>query len=213
MEESKKISFKKIIYKIPRKYRFMLIIIVVSILAVISVVCGIAIKQSQDKKVEPEISVSATLEKIVKTSDLSTFEAVYNGIATVMNEKKPDKVDFHVSYEAKVKAGIDVKQIKMSINEEEKIIYITLPEITLGEPSVDISTMDYIFENEKANTENVSAVAYKACIADVKKESDKEDAIFELAKENAQNIVKALVIPFAVQLDSEYEIVFSEEVL
>lgn len=213
MEERKNFDFKKILNKIPRKYKIILIIIAVTILFVMSIICGVVIKQSQNKNIEPEISVSATLEKIVKTSDLSTFEAVYNGIATVMNEKKPDKVDFHVSYEAKVKAGIDVKQIEMSINEEEKTIYITLPEITLGEPIVDISTLDYIFENEKANTEDVSAIAYKACIADVKKESDKEDAIFELAKENAQNIVKALVIPFAVQLDSEYEIVFSEEVL
>ena len=36
------------------------------------------------------ITVS-TLEKIVNTSELSTFTAVYNGIAKVMNEKKPEE--------------------------------------------------------------------------------------------------------------------------
>ena len=209
MEEQKISVFKKFLGKIPRKYKFILMITIVVILSIVVIGVGSAIKQNQRENTEPQVSVSATLEKIVKTSDLSTFEAVYNGIAKVMNEKKPEKEDFYVSYEAKVKAGIDVEQIKISPKKEEKIIYITLPEIKLGEPTVDISSLDYIFENDKANTETVSVKAYAACIEDVVEESKKETAILELAEENAKNIIKALVVPFATQDGIQYDIVFN----
>lgn len=209
MEEQKISVFKKIMKKIPRKYKLILSVAIIVILVVVVIAVGSAIKQNQRENNEPQVSVTATLERIVKTSDLSTFEAVYNGIAKVMNEKKPEKVDFYVSYEAKVKAGIDVNLIELSVDESEKTINITLPEVKITDKDVKIESLDYIFENDKANTENVSAIAYKACIADVENEASTEDAIFELAEENAKNIIRALVSPFAIQNDVQYDIVFN----
>ena len=54
-----------------------------------------------------EVVTISTLEKIIHTSELSTYTTAYNGIATVMNEKDPEEVDYYVAYEAKVNAGID----------------------------------------------------------------------------------------------------------
>ena len=71
---------------------------------------------------------------------------------------------------------------------------------------MDIASLDYIFENSKANTETVSEEAYKKCIEDVTNDSSSEDAIYELAEQNAQNIVEALLSPFVEQLDSEYQL-------
>ncbi len=62
---------------------------------------------SSSRKSEPSIVSSSTLEKIINVSDLSTFEAIYNGVAKVMNEDNNQDVDYYVSYNAKVKAGID----------------------------------------------------------------------------------------------------------
>ena len=207
MEERKNSALKKLIDKIPLKYKFILLLVCVVVLII--AVLGFSSAINKKDNSQPEISVKATLERIVKVSDLSTFEAVYNGIAKVMNEKKPEKIDFYVSYEAKVKAGVDVEQIELSVDEDNKVIYITLPDVKITDTDVEIESLDYIFENDKANTENVSAKAYKACITDVENEASTEDAIFELAEENAQNIIKALVNPFAVQYDTEYEIVFN----
>lgn len=81
-----------------------------------------------------------------------------------------------------------------------------LPEIKITDVNVDITSLDYIFENEKANTETVSEEAYKKCIEDVTSESNSEDAIYELAEQNARNIVEALISPFVEQLDSEYRL-------
>jgi len=153
-----------------------------------------------------EILTSSTLEKIINISELSTFQAVYNGIAKVMNKEKPDQLDYHVSYDAKVKAGFDLQQVKITMDEKTKKITITIPKIEITEVNVDISSLDYIFQNTNANTSTVSAQAYKACIADVTYECGKELAIYELAKQNAKNVMKALVSPFVQQLDSEYEL-------
>lgn len=158
------------------------------------------------KKSEPEIISKSTLEDIINVSDLSTFEAVYNGIAKVTDEDNPEKVNYYVSYDAKVKAGIDFEKVDITVNTDEKIITVMLPEIKITDVNVDITSLDYIFENEKANTETVSEEAYKKCIEDVTSESNSEDAIYELAEQNARNIVEALISPFVEQLDSEYRL-------
>lgn len=181
------------------------------IILIILVVAGLAgtftiIKVNNSKK-EPEIITTSTLEKIINVSELSTFEAIYNGIAVVKNPEKDDKVDYYVSYKAKVQAGIDFDRVEISIEDEKKQIVVKIPAINLGEPMVDIASMDYIFENKKANTETVSEQAYKACIEDAKNESEKEEAIFTLAKQNAENIIRALINPFIEDMEEPYELV------
>lgn len=158
------------------------------------------------KKEEPNIINESLLEKIINVSDLSTFEAVYNGIARVMNKQNPDKVDYYVSYKAKVKAGVDFEKVAITVDNEEKLIRVNLPEIKVNDVNVDIASLDYIFENERANTSTVSEEAYKKCIEDVTNESKEEQAIYELAKQNAKNIVEALISPFVEQLDADYRL-------
>lgn len=153
-----------------------------------------------------EIITKSTIEKIINVNELSTFEAVYNGITEVMNPEDPVKIDYYVYYESKVKAGIDFEKVKVNIDENEKKITVIVPEIKINDINVDITSLDYMFENEKANTENVSQQAYKAAIEDVTNESSSEDAIYELAEQNAKNIVEALVSPFVKQLDAEYKL-------
>jgi hypothetical protein len=127
-----------------------------------------------------------------------------------MNEKNAEKVDYYVSYEATVKAGIDFSQIKISVDREAKKILIILPRVSLAEPNVDIGTLDYIFVNNKANTSTVSEQAYKQCIEDARQESTAEKEIYELATQNAHNIVEALVKPFVEQVDADYTIEIKE---
>ena len=196
MEENqkKKLSGPKVKYIIG--IAIMLAVVIIGLLAV----------SMSSKKSEPEIISKSTLEDIINVSDLSTFEAVYNGIAKVTDEDNPEKVNYYVSYDAKVKAGIDFEKVDITVNTDEKIITVMLPEIKITDVNVDITSLDYIFENEKANTETVSEEAYKKCIEDVTSESNSEDAIYELAEQNARNIVEALISPFVEQLDSEYRL-------
>ena len=151
------------------------------------------------RKTEKEIITEATLEKVIDVDELSTFEAVYNGITEVMNKEHPENIDYYVYYEAKV-------------DDEGKKIFVTIPEIKINDINVDIASLDYIFENEKADTGTVSQEAYKAAIEDVTNESARENKIFQLAEQNAKNIIEALITPFLRQLDEEYMLEVNQEV-
>ncbi len=183
----------------------------VLLFAVIAVIVCVAIfvvvKFSKPEGPKAEVVTVSTLEKIINVSELSTFTAVYNGIAEVANEKKPEKIDYYVSYKAKVTAGIDFEQITITVDNENKVIHVDIPEVFITDVNVDITSLDFIFYNEKANTSTVSQTAFKACEEDAKHESQNQNAIFELAKQNAQNILTALIKPVVEQLDSEYKLV------
>lgn len=158
------------------------------------------------RKLEPSIITTSTLEKILNVSDLSTYEAIYNGVAKVMNPDDPQEIDYYVSYDATVKAGIDFEKVDISVDDEAKIISVKLPGIKITDITVDIESMDFIFINDDANTETVSEEAYKQCIEDVTRESNNESAIYKLAEQNAKNVVEALIRPFVSSLDSEYQL-------
>lgn len=197
MEEKERPRTKRI------KFKHIAVLFVIILVIITALMVKIKIF---NKKSEPTIISKATLEKVINVSDLSTFEAIYNGVAAVENEEKPENIDYYVSYEAKVKAGIDFALVEVEVNEAEKIITVTLPEVKITDVDVDIASLDYIFMNNKANTETVSAQAYKKCIKDVTKESNSTDEIYESARQNARNIVEALISPFVEQLDSEYKL-------
>lgn len=181
------------------------IMAVIAILLIVAVAVMSWIPGKNESK--PEIVTTTYLQKIIDISELSTFQAVYNGIAKVMNEKKPEKVDFYVAYEAKVNAGIDFKAVEIKIDSNSKIVSVKVPRAEISDVNVDFASMDYMFVNEKANTSTISEVAYKACIADVESESSEETAICEMAQINAINTVKALLSPFVNQLGTEYKLI------
>lgn len=179
-----------------------LVIGILVICVIVTVILGLSGRLKQDK--EPEIITKTTLEKIIDVSELSTFEATYNGIAKVMNEEKPENVDYYVYYEAKVKAGIDFEKVTVNVDNEQKVVTVTLPEVQINDVNVDIGSLEYIFENKKADTSTISETAYKKCIEDVTEESKNAEAIYTLARQNAKNVIEALVKPFIEQLDEEY---------
>ena len=189
-----------------KKIRKRTVIVNVFCIAVVVILISIFAVAGTGKKKETQIITKSNLEKIINVSDLSTLEAVYNGVAKVPNEENPDEIDYYVSYDAKVKAGINFNEIKIDVDNEKKAITVTLPEIKINDVNVDITSLDYIFLNNKANTETVSEQAYKKCIDDVTNETNTEDQIYKLAKENAENIIEALIKPFVNQLDSEYSL-------
>lgn len=159
------------------------------------------------QKNQPEVITVSTLQKIINVSELSTYTAVYNGVAQVMNEENPDEIDYYVSYEAKVYAGIDFEKINISIDHEEKVIRLEIPEISITDVTVDISSMDFIFYNEKANEAAVSQDAYRACEEDAKRESQNQKDIYLLAKQNAGNVLTALIAPLVDQMNGDYQLI------
>lgn len=193
--------FAKLLVK-PKVLVIAAVVILVAIAAV-----AVLLQTSGREEPQPQVLNTSTLEKIINVSELSTFTAVYNGIAEVANEKKPDQIDYYVSYEATVNAGIDFQTVGVSMDEEQKIITLKVPEAHITNLAVDMSSLDFIFLNKKADKSGVTEDAYKACEEDVKRESEQQTAICELAKQNAENVLKALTKPIVDQLGDGYQLV------
>lgn len=179
------------------------LLVILIVIAVVVAISG-ALSSGKRNKQPPEVITVSSLQEIVNVSELSTYTAVYNGIAQVMNEANPEQTDYYVSYEAKVYAGIDFEKIQISVDDEAKKIVVKLPEVNITKVDVDIASMDFIFYNNSANTSTVSQAAYKACEADAKKESAQQKAIYELARQNACNVLTALIEPLVEQVDAAY---------
>lgn len=192
--------------KLKKKLSKKSIAIICIIIAIVLVVGALGINIGLKPDNEPEVITTANLKKIIEVSELSTYECVYNGIAVINNQEKPEKIDYYVAYNAKVKAGIDFEAIVIDINQETKIITVEIPQVTIHSTDVDFDSMDFIFVNKKAETSGVTEQAYKQCEKDVENETNVTDAIYELAKKNAENIIKALLTPFVNQLDAEYTV-------
>lgn len=209
--KTKKVMAKKIKTFIKKNKWQVLSLSLAAVLVIIVLILLMSNKQPEQPEETREVITVSTLEKIINVSELSTFTAVYNGISQVANEEEPEKIDYYVSYEAKVKAGIDVSKIAVTVDDEAKTINMLLPEVNITDINVAMESLDFMFLNDKANASAVSAEAYKACEEDVERESRTQEAIFVLAKQNAENTVKALVNPILEQLDAEYGLVLEWE--
>lgn len=180
--------------------------IVGAALLLVVLLCGIAggVRLATPDDPGAEVITVSTLSKIINISELSTYRTVYNGVAKSMDEKSPDKVDYYVSYQATVEAGIDFSQTQITVDDEAKTVVITLPTVTVTDTAVDPTTLDYIFVDKKAETATVSEQALKLCEADVAQETVEQTAILTLAQQNARNVVEALTRPLVNQSNPDY---------
>ena len=147
----------------------------------------------------------SSLEKVLETSQLTTLQYTYNAIAEVKKEFF-DTIKYHVAYEGTVQAGIDFEDIDIDINEEKKLITITLPEVSIQNVIVSAESMEYIFNDDKYESETVASEAYSACVKDLQTRAEKEVQLLQMAKDNARDAVQALIEPWVKQVDEEYTI-------
>lgn len=148
----------------------------------------------------------SSLQKIIEINELSTVDYTYNATVTKTKDDSSE-IMYHVAYEGTVTAGIDFHEIDFDLNQNEKIITITIPEIEIHNISVNMGTMDYIFTKDKYETETISQEAYKLCKADLKKRIEDEELLKNTAKENAISSVEALFKPWIETVDKEYKVI------
>ncbi len=163
-------------------------------------------------KVETTILTSSQLEQVLQIDDLSVCAITYNGVAEVPQKMHPNKVAYYVSYEAVAKASLNMEDIKVQIDDnvgegQPKKIIVTLPQLQVKQIDVDMASLDYMFVKKSANTADVSEEAYAACIADAGSECRGNEVFLQMAKENCENTVKALLMPIIENQDETYELV------
>ena len=138
---------------------------------------------------EDYISTSQ-LKKAVEIEGLSSAEFVYNGIAEKY-KTGTDEVEYRVSYDATVKAGITMSDVDFDVDNKAKVIKITLPEIVPSSVSVSMDGLDYMPENPKVEVKEI----LELCEDDVKKEAEKSASFYSTAEENLKSVIEALTMP------------------
>lgn len=161
-----------------------------------------AIKKESTRQITYD--TTSALEKVLQISELYSYKTTYNGVAYVYDKDDSSKISYYVSYNSTVKVGINTEDIKVEADDENKKIIITLPQIMIKEVDVDMSSLDYIFEDKRAETSSVSRDAYLACIDDVNNEINESSEIFELGKQNTETIIRGLVEPLIETDNSGY---------
>ena len=158
-------------------------------------IIGLAIVVSMiDKPSIPEgnMLTQSNLMKAIDVSNLSTSEFIYNGIAEVYADEKKEKVEYYIRYDARVRAGIDIKNVDFNVIQEENIIEVTLPKVEIFMPlSIDPNSLSYIPSDKIYDLQEV----LETCEADVLKETENATELKISAIENLKAIIESLLKP------------------
>jgi hypothetical protein len=138
-----------------------------------------------------KIITSSTLTKVIDISELSTAQFTYNGIAEIYKDNKPDEVECYIRYNAKVKTGIDMSDVRFEIDDDAMTVRPILPEIIITSSPVDEKSLSFI----PANATVEISEALIACKEDSLREATALPELLETAGENLKSIIEALLYP------------------
>lgn len=182
------------------KKKTKLLVRIVDILALIALVISLLIHFSETNKAQ--IMTSATLEKAIDVSDLSTAQFTYNGIAEIYKDITHKKVKCYIRYNAKVKAGINMEDVKFEIDNENMTVRPILPKIKINSNIVDEKSLSFIPESTSIELSE----ALTTCQEDAEKEARESDELLSSAQENLEAIIEALLYP--IVSEQGYRIVY-----
>lgn len=144
-------------------------------------------------------TTASELEKVLLESKLYTAEYPYNGYVAVPNRDDPK---YYAAYEGNVKASIDVSKIEVEVDDANHKVTVTLPDVTIEPPTVNASTMEYIFMDKSAETETVAHEAYRYALDDLAKRTDKDEELKAAAVSSAKTITEQLIKPWVTDAET-----------
>ncbi len=147
----------------------------------------------------------AEIKEVFEIAELETADYIYNAVVHVPTSDGT-AIKYHVAYQGTVTAGIKFDDIEISVDNEQKTIYIKMPPVSILDTVVDSGKLQYIFENDKYDNETVFSEAYSACQKDLDSRAASEKTLLDLANENAKQVIEALVMPWVEQIDEGYVI-------
>lgn len=149
---------------------------------------------------EVKILTESTLMKSIDISTMSTARFYYNGIAEVLDEDDPEKVECYILYSAIVKAGVEFKDIRFDVDQELKTVYPIIPEINITNIEIE-KGLQYYPENPDIEV----GEAQSACESDAKNEAQKANQLYVTAESNLENVLSVLLEPVVDAYDYKLE--------
>ena len=147
-----------------------------------------------DARKKPALSAEKLTEQLVACSDLTAAEIIYNGVVRFEEDGIPliNENSFLMMYSARVKAGIDVSQVKINVTSNK--VVVTLPEVVVQDLIIDTDTLEFYdvstsLFNPTQQSDVVVAVNYAK--DDVRKNAD-IPGLLAKAKEQTESLIRGL---------------------
>lgn len=137
------------------------------------------------------IDTSSLLTNAVDIAELSTAEFKYRGIADIYKDENRKKLLCRVCYNAVVKAGIDMKNVLFDIDDENKTVTATLPEIDLKVTIIDEQSMALLPSNADVEIDRM----LKSSKEDAESEARKSPELISTAQSNLRATIEGLTYP------------------
>lgn len=180
-------------------------IITIIAVVVLIAIAGIFVFRNFIAKPGTELITVSSIQDIIDIDELSTLKYYYNGIVNVQNEKSEDL--YYVAYKGYVTAGINISDIKISIDEANKHITIEVPEAKINGRDLrtdDPEYLDYIFLKKSANNNDAINDAHERALKDLEEKTKDNKEILEIAHDNAKEVISGLMEPWLSLADSEF---------
>lgn len=174
-----------------RKYKKKRLILAIIPVAILAIAVSLFYSTMLNKIDKDDIITSSQLEKAIDISRLSTAEFVYNGVAEKYDDDEPEEVECHIAYEANVKVGIQMEDVKFDIDEEKKTVTPVLPEINVNIATLDEKSISYIPKDPDIALKEIIAL----CKEDAKNEANNSEKLYQTAEENLRAVIEALLSP------------------
>lgn len=166
-----------------------MVVLALGIMA-IAVVCYIRFSPySRPGKVETKIT--STLTDAMDLSDLSTAEFRYRGIANLYKDENKTQIKCRICYSAIVKAGVDLKKIDYVVDENNKTITATLPDIEYTVTIVDEDSVALLPVDVNVELPEL----LKTSKEDVENEAVKSKELVNAARNNLKTSIEGLLFP------------------
>jgi len=97
---------------------------------------------------EEEIDSSYIIAKLENSSELTTVKLNYTGMTEYKDSgiKIINRSDFVMVYDATARVGIDVKEIKVEVDNIKNIVWLTIPKARILDVKVDAGNIKYFDE-------------------------------------------------------------------
>lgn len=187
------------------------IMIIITVLCVVSLFSsGVLAVLYFNKASEPEINSTVISERLSKINELATAKYEYREISHYEEGKIKfiDKKSFNMLYDAVVKAGVDLSKAEITVNESQ--IIIKLPEAEIFNIEINPDTVEFYDEkyalfNWTDKSDVIEMIKYAK--SDIEKKVI-ETGLLDKAEDNAETLIKSILIPLTEESGKSKEIVF-----
>ena len=136
--------------------------------------------------------VSSMLTEAINIAELSTAEFQYRGIAEAYANEEKTKVKCRICYSAIVKAGIDMKDVKiLGDDKNNKTLTLSLPPINLKVTIIDEESMATLPSDADIRINEMLICGEK----DVEREARQSSELMDTAQRNLKATIEGLAFP------------------